>query len=351
MSTVRETLPARAPIEGEEMNGTSLIRPPDPALTFDTMVACKVNDFPLELARMIVAEGGERSAFNPLYVYADVGLGKTHLLSAIANASAHRSVRFVNMADLEVEHERAVRLQRRAELREWLTSGDVLLVDDIQLCEKSESLQQELFAVLNHMIRGSGAVVIASDVPPTRLRGVESRLLSRLGSGVIVGMGLGDRRERMEIVRRHPGGEALPDPVVQYLADQITDSVRRLRAAVTQLVALGRSSGVPIDVDLARAIVPMPSDIRGQSAEPPSREGESAGGARGNDALADRLKQMMMGAETPREQALALEIALGEGIRACKSGRGNPARLATLERALALLRRGHLDQALQCLNE
>lgn len=328
-----------------------LIRPPDPDLTFESMVPCKVNEFPLELARLVVSEGGDRAAFNPLYVYADVGTGKTHLLSAIANGTKHRGSRFVNTADLEVEHERAARECRRAELREWLTSGDVLLLDDIQLCEQNEPLQHEIFAVLNHMIRDAKSVVISSDVPPTRLRGVESRLLSRLGAGVIIGMGLGNRSERMEIIRRQSGGASLPAPVVEYLAEQITDSVRRLRAAVVQLVALGKSANVKIDVDLARAIVPMPQDIRAQSEAPQAVDQRAGGRTRGNDATAERFKRMMQGAETPQEQALALEIALGEGIRACKSRKGDVAQLQRLQRALALLREGHLDRALQCLNE
>ncbi|MFW5741142.1 MAG: DnaA ATPase domain-containing protein [Myxococcota bacterium] len=347
-----ETLRAEASGPASPGSGRPpLIRPPNPRLTFDTMVPCKVNEFPLELARMVVTEGGDRTAFNPLYIYADVGMGKTHLLSAIANATAHRHARFVNVADLEVEHERATRECRRAELREWLTSGDILLVDDIQLCEKNEPLQHELFAVLNHMIRDSKSVVISSDMPPTRLRGVETRLLSRLGAGVIIGMGLGNKAERMEIIRRQEGGTDLPAPVIEYLAEQITDSIRRLRAAVVQVVALGKSAGVAIDVDLARAIVPMPGDIRSPSTNPPPPPASDKPATRENDAMAERFKRMMQGAETPEEQALALEIALGEGIRACRTQGRDPGRLRRLERALSLLREGHLDRALQCLDE
>ena len=353
MTTTSRTMPVEAGIADVPREGWPLImRPTDPRLTFDSMVPCKVNEFPIELARIVAAEGAERDAFNPLYIYGDVGVGKTHLMSAIANAAIHRGVRFINTADLEVEHERATRDSRRAELREWLTSSEVLLVDDIQLCEKNEPLQHELFAVLNHMIRDGRAVVISSDVPPTRLRGVESRLLSRLGAGVIVGMGLGNRAERMAIIRHHAGDAIIPNAVVEYLAEQITDSVRRLRAAVIQLVALGRSADIPIDVDLARAVVPMPGDIRTSSTVPPPR-GEKRDGqaARGNGAMAERFKRMMQGAETPEEQSLALEIALGEGIRSCKTEGGGVERLRRLERALSLLREGQLDRALHCLNE
>ena len=343
------------PAEVEPWCWPLLDRPADERFTFESMVPCKVNEFPLELARLIAAEGGDRAAFNPLYYYGDVGTGKTHLLSAIANGAGLRTVRFLNTADLDVEFQRACRSQLRAELREWLIGSDVLLIDDIQLCEKNEPLQHELFAVLNHLIREAKAVVITSDVPPTRLRGVESRLLSRLGSGVIVGIGVGNRQERMEIVRRHAKPNELPEPVVEYLSEQISDSVRRLRAAVVQLVALSQSAGIPIDVALARAIVPMPQDINTRDSAPPpppaAIDVQAQDKTRSDDAMAERFKRMMAGAETAQEQSLALEIALGEGIRVCRTRGDDIVRLERLERALSLLREGQLDRALHCLNE
>jgi chromosomal replication initiator protein len=112
--------------------------PPDPNLTFDNYVVTKGNSFAVELAGTVASKSPSQLPYNPLYLYGDVGLGKTHLLSAIANAAEDKEVLLLNTADLETELERAERLKSRAELREWLTSVEILLVDDIQLCEGRE---------------------------------------------------------------------------------------------------------------------------------------------------------------------------------------------------------------------
>ena len=116
-----------------------------------------------------------------------------------------KEVLLVNTADLETELERAERLKSRAELREWLASAEILLVDDIQLCEGRENLQRDLFSVLNHMTKTPRWVVISSDVPPTHLAGMESRLLSRLRGGVIVSLQMGDRNERLGTYKAFSG--------------------------------------------------------------------------------------------------------------------------------------------------
>lgn len=334
-----------------------LERPPNPQLTFDSLVPCKVNEFPLELAQLAAVRGGDRSAFNPCYVYGEVGTGKTHILSAIAHLAGSRRARLINTADLDAELERAARDGRRGELREWLVASEILLLDDIQLCEKHEALQNELFAVFNHMVRDGRTIVITSDVPPTRLRHVEARLLSRLGAGVIVGLSVGNLQERMAIVRRYAGEPPLPEEVVTYLAEQVTDSVRKLKAAVTQVVAHAAHANVVPDLGLARAIAPRPEDIRPPTTPPPALR-ETAGPrpsvrttqtSAAQARMAERFKQMLRGAETAEEQALALEIAMSEAIRTLRSQGEDPERLQRLETALAKLRGGNVDQALQSL--
>ena len=130
----------------------------------------------MELARTVAFKSPSQLPYNPLYLYGDVGLGKTHLLSAIVNAAEDKEVLLFNTSDLETELERAERLQSRAELREWLTSVEILLVDDIQLCEGREDLQRDIFSVLNHMIKAHRWVVISSDVRahPSGRRGVSA---------------------------------------------------------------------------------------------------------------------------------------------------------------------------------
>jgi hypothetical protein len=237
---------------------TLLTAPPDAHLTFDNFVTCKGNSFAVELAQTVASKSPEDLPYNPVYFYGDVGLGKTHLLSAVSNWAADRISFVINAADLEIEMENASSKKARTDLRRWLSSAEILLLDDIQLCEGKEDLQREIFAILNHLIRGHRWAIISSDVPPTRLAGIERRLLSRLQGGVIVGLQMPDKEERLGAIH-HFLEEYPADPgVLDYLADRLTESMRRLRAIVNQLVAMGQSAGLPITLSMAQSLIEGP---------------------------------------------------------------------------------------------
>jgi len=340
---------------GKYETGSALMNdPPDPNLTFDNYVICKGNSFAVELARTVALKSPSQLPYNPLYLYGAVGLGKTHLLSAIANSADDKEVLLVNTADLETELERAERLKTRAELREWLASVDVLMVDDIQLCEGRENLQRDIFSVLNYMTKTHRWVVISSDVPPTRLAEMESRLLSRLGGGVIVSLQMGDRTERRDLVRHFLDERSMPEDVVDYLAENITDNVRRLKAAVAQLLTFGDGTENPLDIDMARAVVPVPEGsphsekalvtpaVNNGSTEPQSPVKPQS--------RANRFKEMLATADSEEEQALALQIALGERIRELRNEEGDPEAIRQFERALELLRDGNMEEAIKCIS-
>ncbi len=339
-----------------ESRSALMNEPPDPNLTFDNYVVCRGNSFAVELARSVATGSPSQLPYNPLYLYGDVGLGKTHLLSAIVNAAGERSALLANCADLEAELERAKRLDFRAELRQWLTSVDILLVDDIQMCEGREELQRDLFAILNHMIRAHRWVVITSDVPPTRLADVEARLASRLGGGVIVSLQMGDKLERMDFIQHFLQDREMPQDVVDFLADNISDNVRRLKAAVAQLITLSTGAGVDITVEMAKGLVPAPArsdekpDGTGGFEPSPSLEAGAAEAAPVELTADDRIrrfKEMLAGAESEEEQALALQIALGERIRELRSRGGDAAILQRLEHGLEMLREGRLEEAIR----
>ena len=357
-----------------ESRSAMMSDPPDPGLTFDNYAVSKGNSFAVELAKTVAYKSPSRLPYNPLYLYGDIGLGKTHLLSAIANAARDKEVLLINTADLEIEQERAERLKCRAELREWLVSAEILLVDDIQLCEGREDIQRDLFSVLNHMTKAQRWVVISSDVPPTQLAGMESRLLSRLRGGVIVGLHMGDGRERRNLIRLFLDEHPMPEDVVDYLADQVTDDVRRLKGAVAQLLALQEGAQTPLTVDMARAIVASAEGVQESTKVPdyppenfdvpPQQPATSidSGVSRFEDMLAgvesqDRdasamrlLKKMLAGAESEEEQSLALQIAIGERIRQLRNEKGDPKAVQQLERSLDLLREGRMEEAIRCVS-
>lgn len=348
--------------------------PPDAGLTFDNYMVCKGNSFAVELAKTVAYRSPSRLPYNPLYIYGDIGLGKTHLLSAIANAATEKEVLLVNTADLDTEQERAERLRCRAELREWLVSADILLVDDIQLCEGREDIQRDLFSVLNHMTKTQRWVVISSDVPPTHLAGVESRLLSRLRGGVIVSLQMGDKDERRNLIKLFLDARPMSEDVVDYLADHITDDVRRLKAAVAQLLTLHEGAQMPLTVDMAQVVVPLPEGLHEstKAPEPASTDHDTPGqqvptdiearvsqfedmlsGVEGKDREASAmrlLKKMLASAESQEEQSLALQIAIGERIRQLRNDKGDPTAIQQLERALNSLREGRMEEAIGCLS-
>ncbi len=330
-----------------------LYKPADPRMTFDSYVLFKANSFLLEVSNVLALREDSPSIYNPVYIYSEVGMGKTHLLSAIANASKGRHPIIINIADLEVEFERARRLNLRAELRQELISAGILLLDDLQLCEGNAEIQLELFAVLNHIIKEGNSVVISSDVPPTRLTNVESRLMSRLGGGVILELQMGDIAERIEMLQRLLGPAQMPEEVINYLAQHAANNVRQLKAVVQQLLAMSCNLEMDVTVDMVRGLVPLPADFSPPPADPRSKSIEDPVPNQKADisaeAGAERFKEMFIEAETIEEQALALQISLMERLRQLRGEEGNSENIKQLEATLNLLRDGKFEEAIKCM--
>lgn len=326
---------------------------PDPTMTFSEFVRCKGNAFAVDLARIVATKSPLNLPYNPLYIYADVGLGKTHLLSAIANEAKDRVTLLANTADLVAECERASRFHSAAELREWLISSEILLLDDVQLCEAREELQLELFSILNHMTRSGRWLVISSDVPPNHLEGVESRLLSRLGGGVIVSLQMGDRAERIEMLRHFLQERIVPEDVLDYLAESVTDNVRQLKASVSQLLAVAENADSEVTMEMAKEIAFMmerpPQAQQEMGLQSTLYQSASPDETDTSRPTAERFKEMLAAAETEEEQALALQIAVGERIRQIRRNKNDPATLGRLEQALELLREGNTQEAITLL--
>lgn len=316
--------------------------PPSPQLTFESLVPFRSNELPIVVARAI-AEGEDASLYTPFYVYGDFGFGKTHTLSAIANDRG-RGALLVNAEDLDAEILRAYRHAAQVELRSYLYEAELLLIDDIQFCDGRPQLQHEIIAILSHMMQRTKPVVLASDVPPTRLANVDERLIARLGGGVIVGLGRPSKAERAVVVAQMAGRE-ISEVVVDYLASRITDNVRRLRGAVKQLLSLRQLMGCDITLNLARSVVPLPEDL--EHRPPPGEPADKAKVAQAPWSRPEQLKQMLASAETEEEQSLALQIAIDAQLRELRDSQGRGSEIQRLGSALALLRDGRLGEALQ----
>lgn len=324
----------------------------DAHLTFENFVQCKENSFACELARSVAQKPPLELPYNPLYIYADVGLGKTHILSAIANACAPRESIMVNTADVQAEFASFKDSSARIALREWLCSADILLVDDIQFCERDAELQIEFFSVMNHMFVKGGWVVISSDVPPTQLTDMESRLLSRLGSGAVVSLQIGDKAYRLEVLRQFLAKRVAPDEVLELLAEKISTNVRALKAAAAQLVATSEITGEEITLDLARTLLVLPGDTQKVTSQSSDKAvSEEAAEQQASRLFAQRFREMLDSAEDEDEQSLALQIALGERIRQLREASAHPSRVERFVKALELVRGGDVRGAMNCLAE
>jgi chromosomal replication initiator protein DnaA len=327
---------------------------PDPEMTFDNYVQCKGNAFALELARIVASDLPRKVPYNPIDIYSDVGNGKTHLLSAIANEARSKNVLLVNTADLAADFEQARRISASAALRQWLSSPDVLLIDDIQLCEGDEQLQVDLFTILNHMITAGRWVVISSDAYPTRLVGLESRLMSRLRGGVIVGLQMPDEGERLQILKHLTKAQQFPVDVLEYVAASVSENVRQLKAAVTQIQLKASQWNSEITLEIARDVI-YETDLGPSSPVPFMQTSQGfvqteAMDKGKSEESADRFKKMLAAAESEEEQMLALQIALGERIRQLRHSGHDAVTLSRLENALSLLRDGNMEEAVRCLS-
>ena len=245
-------------ISGHDALGGS---PLDPRLTFDTFVVGRSNTLAHAAARQ-VAEGrrGDPVMFNPLYVHAGVGLGKTHLLQAVAfagNAGGQRKVLYLTAEKFMYGFVSALKTQTALAFKDALRGIDVLVIDDLQFLQ-GKSTQAEFCHTLNALIDAGRQVVIAADRPPSDLESLDDRVRSRLAGGLVVEMGsLGEElrleilKLRVKVAQAHHAGFDVPPQVLEYLAKSITHNGRDLEGAINRLLAHNTLSGHPVTLEMA----------------------------------------------------------------------------------------------------
>ena len=234
----------------------------DPRYTFDTFVIASSNRF-AHAAAQSVAESPAQS-YNPLFIYGDAGLGKTHLLHAIGNYVldnfSGRHVRYLTTETYMNEFVDAIRTNATTAFKRRYRECDVLLIDDVQFMERKESLQEEFFHTFNSLYGASKQIVLTSDRPPKSIATLEDRLRSRFLSGLITIVQPPDLETRLAILQAKAEHEQVdvPDDVLDFIATHVKDNIRELEGALIRVTAFASLYRQPMSRELAEQVL---SDI------------------------------------------------------------------------------------------
>ena len=228
-----------------------------PNRTFDNFIVGEGNRFAYAACQAVAQNPG--TAYNPLFIYGGVGLGKTHLLHAIGNAVAQQGyhVRYVTSETFTNEMIESIRTQTNVAFRQTYRNVDVLLIDDIQFLQGKESTQNEFFHTFNSLTAANKQVVIASDRPPHLLTRLEDRLLSRFGGGLTVDLAPPDLEHRIAILhaKAYEKGIVVPEEVMRFIAESFPNNVRELQGALNRVTAYAQLHREPITLDLAHKVL------------------------------------------------------------------------------------------------
>ncbi len=233
----------------------------DDRFTFDTFVVGKPNELAHAAAKR-VAEGGPVT-FNPLFLYGGVGLGKTHLMHAIAweleTARPDLNVVYLSAEQFMYRFVQALRDRRMMDFKEMFRSVDVLMVDDVQFIAGKDSTQEEFFHTFNALVDQNKQIVISADRAPGEIANLEERIKSRLQCGLVVDLHPTDYELRLGILQTKSGsflkqypGLNMADGVLEFLAHRISTNVRVLEGALTRLFAFASLVGHEITLELAQ---------------------------------------------------------------------------------------------------
>ncbi|WP_366146515.1 chromosomal replication initiator protein DnaA [uncultured Pseudokineococcus sp.] len=264
--------PGAATVGGpvEEAPSPVAVRPRDPSrpseptrlnpkYTFDTFVIGASNRF-AHAAAVAVAEAPAK-AYNPLFVYGQSGLGKTHLLHAIGDYAAKLyqgvRVRYVNSEEFTNDFINSIRDDKASAFQRRYRDVDVLLIDDIQFLSNKVQTQEEFFHTFNTLHNADKQVVVTSDLPPKQLSGFEERMRSRFEWGLITDVQPPDLETRIAILRKKAAGDDLsaPDDVLEFIASKISTNIRELEGALIRVTAFANLNRQGVDLPLAEVVL------------------------------------------------------------------------------------------------
>ncbi|MFV0372763.1 chromosomal replication initiator protein DnaA [Microbacterium sp.] len=278
------TIPRHLPEEMRETASTASRSDTrlNPKYTFDNFVIGQSNRF-AHAAAVAVAEAPAK-AYNPLFIYGDSGLGKTHLLHAIGdyaiNLYAGIKVRYVSSEEFTNDFINSIANNRGSAFQARYRDVDILLIDDIQFLQGRAETQEAFFHTFNTLHDHDKQVVITSDVPPRHLTGFEDRMRSRFEWGLITDVQAPDLETRIAILRKKAQSERLhvPDEVLEYIATKVSSNIRELEGALIRVSAFASLNRSTLDISLAKTVlrdivdqddanIISPTDIIGATAD------------------------------------------------------------------------------------
>ena len=228
----------------------------NPNYTFEAFVTGSANQF----ARAACHAVAERpfKAYNPLFLYGGVGLGKTHLMQAIGHETKrlhpHLALRYITSEAFTNEVINSLRYEKMSSFRDKFRNLDVLLIDDVQFLAQKERTQEEFFHTFNALYEAQKQIVVASDRPPRELAEIEDRLRSRFGLGLIADIQPPDLETKMAILQKKADKE-IPQDVAYYIAQNIRSNVRELEGALIRLLAKSSLEGREINLSYAQEVL------------------------------------------------------------------------------------------------
>jgi chromosomal replication initiator protein len=262
-----KTIPAAAASEGALYAGderTHISAPLDPRFTFANFIVGKPNELAHAAARRVAeacAEPGGTVPFNPLFLHGGVGLGKTHLMHAIAwhvrALAPRKKVIYLSAEKFMYQFVRALRFRSTIDFKEQYRSADLLMIDDVQFISGKESTQEEFFHTFNALVDQNRQIVISADKSPSDLQGLEERMRSRLGWGLTVDIHPTTYELRLGILqsKADQSGVHVPQKVMELLAHKIASNVRELEGALNRIAAQVQLIGRDITLDGAHELL------------------------------------------------------------------------------------------------
>lgn len=229
----------------------------DPRYTFENFVTGSPNEFAYAAARKLA--DNEKVSFNPLFLQGGVGLGKTHLMHAIAHAARAqgRKVAYMSAEKFMYDFVRALRFQDTMAFKARFRAVDVLMIDDIQFICGKDATQEEFFHTFNSLIDQGKQIVISADQSPADMDGLEERLRSRLSMGLVAAIHPTTYELRLGILQSKCAQmkRDLPQDVLEFLAQKIASNVRELEGALNRLIAHAELVGRPVTIDTAQDLL------------------------------------------------------------------------------------------------